>query len=189
MSESTSIRRGDPAWSPAEAHTSADFDRAMDAIRDEMAKTRSDSVRALGEIITAMLQASPQIGGAILKKDKTLAGCWKEMEKYAREHKTGNSFCMGPDVAQNIIVEYYGMSLPTKVWETEYAKGVVKAGEGTEDEGTSSVSPAASHLTQRGKAFGEAATEPAAEAADMVVTATVTSEPDPFDLDALMGGI
>ena len=170
------------------AHTSADYNAAMDKIRDEMAKTKSTNVQALGEIMTALIQARPEIAGAILKDGKTLDGCWKAMEDYARKHKTGNSFAMGPDIAENIIVEYYGMSMPTRVWETEYVKGVVKAGEG-EDEGTSSVTAAPCHLPQRGKAFREAATEPAAKSADMEVTATATPEPDPFDLDALMGGL
>ena len=167
--EGASAAKQDAPETRGQAQGATDAGRAMDKVRDEMAKTKSTNVQALGEIMTALIQARPEIAGAILKDGKTLDGCWKAMEDYARKHKTGNSFAMGPDIAENIIVEYYGMSMPTRVWETEFARGVVKAGEET--------------------APATRAAEPAAKSADMEVTATATPEPDPFDLDALMGAL
>ena len=45
------------------AQTAADFNAAMDRIRDELAKNKRDSVNTLGEIMTKLLQRFPEIAG------------------------------------------------------------------------------------------------------------------------------
>ena len=151
------------------AQTSADYNAAMDKIRDEMAKDNKGSINALGEIMTHLLQRFPGIAGELLKDGKDLKGCWAAMEKYARDHKSGNFYAMPPDVAENIIVEYYGLRLPTRVWEAEFSRGVVEAA------GEPSQSAAPTAL-------------PEGEPGEGSKGATAT-EPDPFDLDALLGGL
>lgn len=143
-----------------------EFDRAMDRIRDEMAKAKSTNVQALGEIMTALLQARPEIAGAILADGKTLGGCWAAMEAYAKKHKTGNSYAMGPDTAQAVICEYYGFSMEKPALLGLYAGST----------------PAATAGTSSGA--GATATEGKAQTPAPV--ADTPEAPDPFDLDALL---
>lgn len=146
---------------------SQEFDRAVDHIRDEMAKAKSTNVQALGEIMTALLQARPEIAGAILADGKTLGGCWAAMEAYAKKHKTGNSYAMGPDTAQAVICEYYGFSMEKAALLGLYAGSTPAATAGTS-------SGAAAPPSPEGKAQTPA-------------PADTPEAPDPFDLDALMG--
>lgn len=168
------------------AQTSADFNAAMDRIRDELAKNKRDSVNTLGEIMTQLLQRFPEIAGELLNKGKSLAGCWDAMEKYAKDHKTGNCYAMPPDVAENIIVEYYGLRLPTRVWETEFSKGVVEAAkpEGTTSSGAGAPpSPEGEGQVTPPKAFPYGEGGPRSGSDEVAANKPA----DPFDLDALMG--
>lgn len=145
---------------------SQEFDRAMDRIRDEMAKAKSTDIQDLGEIMTALLQARPEIAGAILADGKTLTGCWKAMENYAEKHKTGNRYSMGPSATQAVICEYYGFSMENATLLGLYAGSTPAATAGTS-------SGAAAPPSPEGKAQTPA-------------PADTPEAPDPFDLDALL---
>lgn len=142
---------------------SQEFDRAMDKVRDEMAGSKtSPEVAAVGEIVTAMLQARPGIAGAILGKGKTLDGAFKAMREYAEKNRKGSSsFAMGPATAQAVICGYYGFTV-----EEPVAVGMYAGAEGTGN---------------RGQETGMAA--------EAQTLADVPEPVDPFDLDALMGGL
>ena len=87
------------------------YDRAMDRIRDEMAKeAKRPEIGSVGEVMTELLLARPDAADAILAKGKTLAGAYEALEKYAREHK-GSRSCvyLGPELAGRILREYYGI--------------------------------------------------------------------------------
>lgn len=98
----------------------SDFERAVDKIRDEMAtaKANKDAIGAVGEIVTALLEANPAAEAAILAKDKTLEGCFKAMEDYARQHKAGNCYYMPPGKAREVICEYFGIEAGGNVLKT-----------------------------------------------------------------------
>lgn len=134
------------------AQTSADFARAVDKVRDEMAsvKKNKDAIGAVGEIVTAILHANQAAAAAVLAEGKTLEGCYKAMEDYARKHKDGNCYYMPPERAEAVICEYYG----------------IEAG--------------ATHPAMRATA---PCTGEATESGEGKKTV------DPFDLDALMGGL
>ena len=149
------------------AQTSADFERAVDKIRDEMAvaKTNRDAIGAVGEIVTALLNANPAAAEAILQEGKTLAGCYKAMEDYARKHKDGNCYYMPPERAESVICGYFGI----KPVDARTA-------------GTSSVSASgAATFPNGGRLLGEGGETPPAQETKRQPAA------DPFDLDALMG--
>ena len=130
----------------------ADTGRAIDKIRDEMAtaKANKDAIGAVGEIVTELLEANPAAEAAILAKDKTLEGCFKAMEDYARKHKDGNCYYMPPERAEAVICEYYGIEA------------------GATPPALRATAPCTGEATESGEG-----------------KKTV----DPFDLDALMGGL
>lgn len=86
------------------------YNKAMDKIRDEMAKA-TDAVCMVGEIVTLYLQSEPTNAEKILADGKTLKGAYGAMRDYARkEHKE----CMTQDEAAEHIARYYGME-PAKM--------------------------------------------------------------------------
>ena len=88
------------------------YNKAMDKIRDEMAKA-TDAVCMVGEIVTLYLQSEPTNAEKILADGKTLKGAYGAMRDYARkEHKE----CMTPDEAAEHIARYYGME-PAKLMD------------------------------------------------------------------------
>ena len=85
------------------------YDRAMDRVRDEMARAKMGGVQGVGEVVTDLLPQMPALAAAVMEDGKTLEGCFKELEKYAREHKKGNSYYMPPGEAMGLILKYYGI--------------------------------------------------------------------------------
>ncbi len=85
---------------------------AMDALRDEMAKRFNDpGIGAVGEIMTAQLQARPEIAAKLTAKGKSLAGAYKALEDYARNNRGGKSCVfVPPEKAVEIILGYYGVA-------------------------------------------------------------------------------
>lgn len=83
---------------------------AIDKIRDEMAKEKPGSpVAEVGEMVTEMLTAAPEIAPAIMAKGKTLKGAYEAMESAAKK-KGGSRVCIGPREAAKIVMEYYGFN-------------------------------------------------------------------------------
>lgn len=138
---------------------SADYNAAMDKLRDEMALSKDQALGAIGEIMTALLQAAPEWAGAILTKGKTLLGAYGALEEYARKNRGGkNCVYVPPETAQEVICGYYGIRMEGDVLKTE--PDVFK----TEPDVLK--------------------TEP-----DVLKAEHKAPEPDPFDLDALLEGI
>lgn len=84
------------------------YDRAMDKIRDEMAETKSEAIRALGEMMTMILQARPDLAEHILEEKKTIAGAYNAMYEVAKGEKKSGCCCIAPNRAIRIAMEYYG---------------------------------------------------------------------------------
>lgn len=83
---------------------------AIDRIRDEMAKEQAGSpIAEVGEMVTEMLAAAPDIAPAIMDKGKTLKGAYQAIESAAKK-KGGRSVCIGPREAAKIVMEYYGFN-------------------------------------------------------------------------------
>lgn len=84
--------------------------RAMDKIRDEMAaKANHPGVQTVGQFMTMLLQNRPETAGQILQEGKTLEGAFRDVQKYAEGHKTGNYAFVPPDKADEIVRGYYGI--------------------------------------------------------------------------------
>lgn len=109
--------------------TSADFERAVDKVRDEMAsaKKNKDAIGAVGEIVTAMLNANPAAAPEILAEGKTLKGCYKAMEDYARKHKEGCCYCIPPEQAETVICKYFGIKARVNV--LKMSADVIRSGD------------------------------------------------------------
>ena len=90
------------------AQTSALFNQAMDAIRDEMAKTKDMGVLGVGEVMTQLLQLRPGIAAAIVVPGKSLAKAYKALEEYARSIRgKGNVVAFGDQQAVPVLCRYY----------------------------------------------------------------------------------
>ena len=147
-----------------------EYASAVDKVRDEMAAAKganAQAVRAIGEMLTEWLLKHPEDEGKVMQPDKTLDGCYFEMEKYAMAHKTGSSYCMTPDEAYEMIRKYFG----------------IEGNGGTEGTGKGPSTPLRS--AQDDIECG-ARREAARYAAEAQTCAEAAPEPDPFDLDALL---
>lgn len=141
-----------------------EYTNAMDKIRDEMARTKSRYVQVIGEFLTDYLLKHPEAEAAILAEGKTINGSLRDLENYARQHKEGSVAVVDDRTAFGVVLEYFGI------------KGKAAAA------GASSVTAGAVPPSQTGQGLGDPQTP-----ADTTTVSTLT--PDPFDLDALMGGM
>lgn len=97
-------------------------DRAMDKIRDEMAK-RADhpGIAAIGEYMTERLQADESLAENVLNEKKTLLGAFDSIRAFAQKNKTGNYCCVPPEKAFRLVCDYYGI-------QTQHAETQAPAG-------------------------------------------------------------
>ena len=63
---------------------------------------------AIGELLR-MLGEDPEAERAILETKKTIKECYTAMEKHAREHKTGSSYCFTPRESVHFIGNFFGI--------------------------------------------------------------------------------
>ena len=87
----------------------AEFDRAMDRLRDEMAKNGARYVAVVGEYLTEYLARHRECAGKILAADKTIAGSLSAMEAEARKVKNGNVAILDDETAFGVVMRYYGI--------------------------------------------------------------------------------
>ena len=128
--------------------TSAEYDRAIDKVRDEMAKAKGEKLQLLGEGMTALLQMHPELEEKILAKGKTLEGALGEVRKNAK------GGCSDPIQTTRSLCAYYGIPC---VYPHALALEVTVAMMGGE---APSQSPAASTLPLTGASQGEAPADP-----------------------------
>lgn len=153
----------------AKPQTSAETERtyvnAIDKIRDEMAASKDSKIQLLGEGLTAMLQLHPEWEQAILNKDKTIKGALEAVRKNA----TGG--CSDPIQTTKSLCGYYGIECANPHVLALEVTVQMMGGE------------AAAAGTSSDPADG-GATFPKGEG-----TGKLPMEADPFDLDALLGGL
>lgn len=90
------------------------YDRAIDRVRDEMAKHHDNpGICAVGEVLTALLAAAPEYAAAMLDDKHNLKGAYEALEAYARQQYTKNRrncVYVPQDTAERVILEYYGLT-------------------------------------------------------------------------------
>lgn len=144
---------------------------AIDAIRDEMARTRDKPAEMLGELITLLLPRHPEWEEALSAKGKNLKGAFAAIYDAAKKAKQN---AMTDAEALHYALEYYGIQADA-MWlsaELEAARG-----EGTGTEGTGN----------REQGTGRAG-EPAAPVAP-AAPAEQPQAPAGMDLDDLLEGL
>lgn len=88
------------------------MERAIDAIRDEMAgKAKDMNVQYIGEQLTKHIMAHPADAPLFYAEGKNIAGALAKLEGYARQHRNGSKACIDPDTGMRIILEYYGVQV------------------------------------------------------------------------------
>ena len=86
------------------------MDKAVDKLRDEMAKHAGDAgIAALGEYLTARLLENPEIAEKILANGKTIAGAFNEVREYARKNQKGGFCAVSDEKAYEITCQYFGI--------------------------------------------------------------------------------
>lgn len=93
----------------ANTQAHADFDRAIDKIRDEMAKSKSRYVEVVGEYLTGYLRGYPAAAGAILAQGKTIQGSLAAMRKEAEKVKDGGVAVLDDETGFRIVLKYFGI--------------------------------------------------------------------------------
>lgn len=96
--------------------TSEEREKAMDRIRDEMAKHPDEPLAEIGEYMTERLMAEEETGAedvaaAVLNTDKSLAGAFGKIREAAAKARKGGAacVCIGPAEASRIVCGYYGI--------------------------------------------------------------------------------
>lgn len=84
---------------------------AMDKIRDELAGNSNPGVQMIGEAMTALLMAEPELSDKILKEGKTLAGAFNAVKDYASKNKTGGFAIVLPAKAAEIVAKYWDIDI------------------------------------------------------------------------------
>lgn len=87
----------------------ADFDRAIDKIRDEMAKDGGRYAQVVGDYLTGYLRGHPAAAGKILEKGKTIAGSLEAMREEASKVKQGSVAVLDDETAFGIVLAYFGI--------------------------------------------------------------------------------
>lgn len=139
------------------------FDRAMDKLRDELAKEKGGKLKLLGEGLTAMLQRHPEWAENILETGRSILGALDAVKKNA----VGG--CSDPVRTTKTLIDYY--KLPCK--DPRRLALEVTAGMMGGDEGTGN--------SEQGTGMA------AVRSGDHQSPPLAPDPVDPFDLDALMG--
>lgn len=84
---------------------------AMDKIRDELAGNSNPGVQMIGEAMTALLMAAPELSDKILQEGKTLAGAFNNLKDYASKNKTGGFAFVPPAKAAEIVAKYWDIDI------------------------------------------------------------------------------
>ena len=146
----------------------ATYATAMDKLRDELAKSRDNYVRVVGEYLTEFLLAHPEAEGKIMDADKSIKGSLEAVRKEAEKVKSGNMAVLDDNTVFGIVLGYFGI----------------------EDE-PGTPPPATQAHPLSGEAFGNATMEapvmPPMKGEVARSAGGVIPDPDPFDLDALLG--
>lgn len=150
----------------------SDQDKAMDLIRDELAKDGSGNpgLTVLGEYLTERLRQDPGIAAAVLKFEKPVKAGFEAIRNHARKIAKGGWACVDDKTGFGIACKQWGIDPSAAVGGTSPHRGGKDAqapahdGEGTE------------------------------RRADNIRPYTETGNPtparaavDPLDLDALLG--
>lgn len=94
------------------------FDKAIEKLRDEMARLNKPPISAIGEYLCDYITKHRDQAGLILQEKKTLEGAYKALEDAARKNRGGSTcVCIDPDEAWKIVRDYFGMQ------ETKQAVG------------------------------------------------------------------
>lgn len=83
------------------------FGKAIDKIRDEMAKSGTRYVQVVGSMLTDYLQAHRDCAERIMAKDKTIAGSLAAMRKEAQKNATGGVGIIDDQEGMRIVLEYF----------------------------------------------------------------------------------
>lgn len=85
------------------------------------AKNRRELV-AIKKYLKDRIKGDPAAAEAVLNEKKTLPDAYKAMFEAAKKKRRGNSYCMAPDEAWEIIDGYYGITGGSAAEKTEEPK-------------------------------------------------------------------
>lgn len=88
----------------------SDREKAMDLIRDEMAKTHDNpAICLLGEYLTQRLQGAPEIAGTLLKTKTPLKDGFEAIRDHARKIAKGGYACVDDKTGFGIACKKWGI--------------------------------------------------------------------------------
>lgn len=91
----------------------SDHDKAMELIRDEMAKSHDNpGLCILGEYLTERLRVEPGIAAAILKKKEPLAFGFAAIRDHARKISRGGFACVDDKTGFTVACKALGIDAP-----------------------------------------------------------------------------
>ena len=176
----------------------ATYATAMDKLRDELAKSKDNYVRVVGEYLTEFLLAHPEAEGKIMDADKSIAGSLAAVRKEAEKVKSGNMAVLDDKTVFGIVLGYFGIEgepgTPPPATQAPPLSGEAFGNATMEAPAEPGTPPPATQAPPlSGEAFGNATMGAPAmppQKGEVARSAGgVIPDPDPFDLDALLGGV
>lgn len=62
------------------------------------------------QVILQYCREDQEVARVLASTDKTVKDCYKHMEEYARKHKVGSGYYMGPDTTRRVICQFYSIA-------------------------------------------------------------------------------
>lgn len=173
-----------------------EYANAVDKLRDEMVRKDSGAyVQRVGEFLTNYLLEHPEAEAAILAKDKSIAGSLQEMKKEARKHMDHGVGVFSDEEGFAFVLKYFGIDgeplrplrghLPLKREAREKGTTEAKVSGGTVLSDTPTSTGGGQDAFATGRESPGVSGEPSPS--DTGAGNPAKEEPDPFDLDALLG--
>ncbi|MBP3409427.1 MAG: hypothetical protein J6M10_00360 [Clostridia bacterium] len=154
---------------------------AVDLIRDQMAKTKDEYIGMMGEVMTEYLRLHPETE---IDKDKTLQGAFDHLKAEAKKKQKGGCYAMPPKEIFAGMMLYYGLTPEDGDAMRCFAAAM---GQTAPDPVDVPVHTAPGKEGQKGRLAASAPAAPT-RTRDTKWGGRQSAE-DPFDLDALLGGL
>lgn len=101
------------------------MDRAIDRIRDEMAKDpKNSAIQMIGEVLTELLRRHPTLADRLLAEGKSLSKAMDAMKAEARKQQSGGCACVDALTGMKIVLNYYDIST---ILERELVNAILDA--------------------------------------------------------------
>ena len=100
------------------------MDEAINKLQMEAKKINTRFTDMMASQISELVKTEAD-ADCILQQDKTISGCKKEFDKFAKEHKQGGQSIISPVEAEELIIKYFGLDKHPRELEPQPTSDVI----------------------------------------------------------------